>query len=66
MGWGSVLSQLSGGPKFRKHRQITQESMGTRYLNEYLSLRNKAICTVLTDLGDTPADFADHIRRWEF
>lgn len=66
MGWGSVLSQLSGGPKFRKHRKITQETMGTRYMNEYVPLQMKSTFTFLADLGETPANFMDHIKRWEF
>lgn len=66
MGWGPVLSQLSGGPKFRKHRKIIQETMGTRAINEYASLQKKTTYTFLADLGDTPANFADHINRWGF
>ena len=64
MGWGSVLSQLSGGPKFRKHRKIMQETMGTRAINEYSTLQKKATYTFLADLGDTPANLVDHIHRW--
>jgi cytochrome P450 len=66
MGWGSVLSQLSGGPKFRKHRRITQEAMGTRRMDEYAPLQKKATYAFLADLGEAPANFADHIKRWEF
>jgi len=66
MGWGSIVSQLSGGPKFRKYRKITQETMGTRHMNEYVSLQKQATYTLLTDLGDTPANFVNHIKRWEF
>ena len=63
MGWGSILSQLSGGPKFRKHRKITQETMGPRYMNEYIPLQKKTTHTFLADIGDTPANFVDHIKR---
>ena len=66
MGWGSILSQLSGGPKFRKHRKITQETMGPRYMNEYIPLQKRTTYTFLTDVGDTPANFVDHIKRWDF
>lgn len=66
MGWGSVLSQLSSGPKFRKHRRIIQEAMGTRFVNEYSSLQKQSTQTFLADLGDTPTKFMDHIKRWEF
>ena len=63
MGWGSVLSQLSGGPKFRKHRRITQETLGARYMDKYVPLQRRATSTFLADLGDTPTNFADHIKR---
>jgi cytochrome P450 len=66
MGWGSILAQLSGGPKFRKHRKITQETMGPRYVNEYIPLQKKTTYTFLADIGDTPASFVDHIKRWDF
>ena len=65
MGWGSILSQLSGGPKFRKHRKITQETMGPRYMNEYIPLQKKTTHTFLADVGDTPANFVEHIKRWD-
>ena len=63
MGWGSVLSQLSDGPKFRKHRKIIQETIGPRRMNEYISLQKKTTCMFLADVGDTPANFVDHIKR---
>ena len=66
MGWGSVLNQIPGGPKFRKHRKITLEAMGPRYMNEFVSSQKKATCAFLADLGDKPAEFLDHIKRWAF
>ena len=66
MGWGSVLSQLSGGPLFRKHRKITQEAMGGRSVNEYSTLQKKTTYMFLADIGDAPAKFADHVKRWVF
>jgi len=66
MGWGPALPQLSDGPKFRKHRKITQETMNARYMSEYISIQKKAIYTFLDDLGDTPGNLGDHIKRWEF
>ena len=66
MGWGSILSQLSVGPKFRKHRKITQETMGPRYMNEHVPLQKKTTYTFLADIGDTPTNFPDHIKRWDF
>ena len=40
--------------------------MGTRYMNEYVPLQMKSTFTFLADLGETPANFMDHIKRWEF
>lgn len=37
--------------------------MGTRSANEYAQLQKKATYTLLADLGDTPAQFMDHIKR---
>ncbi|KAF9650387.1 cytochrome P450 [Thelephora ganbajun] len=64
MGWGPILSQLSGGPRFRKHRKIAQETVGTRYMDEYIPLQKKTTYTFLANVGDTPADFVDHIKRF--
>lgn len=63
MGWGSILSQLSCGPRFRKHRRVVQETVGTRRMSEYVPLQAKATYTFLADLGDTPASFMDHVKR---
>jgi len=67
MGWGPIVTQMSGGPKFRKYRKITQETMSARHMNEYVSLQKQATYTFLTDIGDAPGtSFTDHIKRWEF
>lgn len=40
--------------------------MGPRYMNEYIPLQKKTTHTFLADIGDTPAKFVDHIKRWDF
>ena len=37
--------------------------MGPRYMSEYSPLQKKTTYTFLADLGGTPANFIDHIKR---
>ena len=66
MGWGAIMTQLPSGPKHRKHRKITQETMGPRCVKEHSPLQKMATYAFLTDLGDAPANFVDHIKRSVF
>ena len=63
MGWGSIVSQMNPGPRWRKHRRVIQEKLSPRYLNGYAGMQERVTYTFLSDLGKTPEKLGSHIKR---
>ena len=64
MGYGDVLVHQRGGPRFRKHRRIVQDSFNTKSLANYASLQRKEVYTALVDIGNSPHDLDRHLKRY--
>jgi len=64
MGYGDVLVHQRGGPRFRKHRRIVQDSFNTKSLANYASLQRKEVYTTLVDIGKSPHNLDRHLKRY--
>ena len=65
MGWGDILVLQRGGPRFRKHRRITQDHFSPKSLENYIGLQRKEVYITLVDIGNSPCDFDKHLKRYE-
>ena len=65
MGYGDVLVHQRGGPRFRKHRRIVQDSFSTKALANYASLQRKEVYTTLVDIGDSSHHLDRHLKRYD-
>ena len=65
MGYGDVLVHQRGGPRFRKHRRIVQDSFSTKSLANYASLQRKEVYTTLVDIGNSPNYLDRHLKRYD-
>ncbi|KAH9930559.1 cytochrome P450 monooxygenase [Amylocystis lapponica] len=65
MGWDTVVSNMTYGVRFRKHRKWMHESLQERRsLLSYHSIQHRETHILLTGLMDTPHDFLAHLQRF--
>ena len=65
MGYGEVLVHQRGGPRFRKHRRIVQDSFSTKSLASYAGLQRREVYTTLVDIGNGPHYLDRHLKRYD-
>ncbi|KAH9856147.1 cytochrome P450 [Lenzites betulinus] len=65
MGWDSVVTHMSCGERFRKHRRWMHDNFQTRdALLAHRAVQHRETCTLLAGLLATPDAFEEHIHRW--
>jgi len=57
------MIHLPGGPKFRKHRKIIQDSFSPHKLEKYAALQRQEAYKTLLDIGNSPDDILMHMKR---
>lgn len=64
MGWGSIISQMNSGLRWRKHRRIIQEKFSPRHFDDYAEMQKRVTCNFLAGLGKAPEKLRGLIKRF--
>jgi len=65
VGWKDSLGMLSLGDRFRKHRKMIHQVIGTPATTaKHHAVQEREVRQLLVKLLEAPHDFAKHIRRY--